>query len=236
MKIKKIIHPYAWELNQARRDEAIVTNQPIVERPFWYENTETGQCYYDLYGCIGWPTDVSGGRVMPGYVAVVGVVKPKEDGKTLQDVVFQLLAEGESRSVPAMLEMIVRLRQEYGFGLHPELLQGWYGDPDRFIMPVALKNERLTQQGKERAEILIIPSTDYCNPDAFKDYMHALQGVLVDKRLFFGNCKILRKHLHAFERGNPAVMAVGGLVYTLLGHCMWADPSQDAAFVVEEGF
>lgn len=174
--------------------------------------------------------------MIPGYLAVVAVVKPKEDGKPLQDAVFQLLAEGESTSVPALLEMIVKLRKLYGFGLHPELLHGWYGDPDMFIMPVALKNERLMQQGKEKAAILIIPPTDYYNPDAFKDYMHALQGVLVDKRLFFGNCKTLRKHLHSFERGNPAVMAVGGLVYTLLGHCTWADPSRDAAFVVEEGF
>ena len=36
--IKLIAHPYAWELYQARIDEAIVTGQDLTERMFWYEN------------------------------------------------------------------------------------------------------------------------------------------------------------------------------------------------------
>lgn len=56
-------------------------------------------------------------------------------------------------------------------------------------MPVALKNERLTQPGGKIATVSIIPPFDYCHPDAFKDYMHSLQGVLVDKRLFSETAK-----------------------------------------------
>ena len=74
--IKKIIHPYAYELRQARLDEAHITGQPLMDRPFYYENIETGEQYYDILACIGWPTEVSDkdeGR--PGYLGIVGVIK-----------------------------------------------------------------------------------------------------------------------------------------------------------------
>ena len=75
-KIEMVTNPYPYETLMARQDEAIVTGRPMMERPFHYHNTENGQNYYDLYACIGWPSEVSDkdqGR--PGYVAVVGVLK-----------------------------------------------------------------------------------------------------------------------------------------------------------------
>lgn len=235
-KIKKVMHPHAWELLQSRKDAAIVTGQPLIEKPFWYENTETGQLYYDLYGCIGFPTEVSEkGKAMPGYVGVIGVVKPKEGGKPIRDAAFQLLAEGAARDVPSLLEMIITMRKEYGFGLHPELLQGWYGDPERFITYVALKNERLVEKDGDKAAILIIPPDDFYDPKSFDNYVHSLRSVLVpDKRRFFlGGHKLLGRILPAFERGTPAVMAVGGLVHSLLSRCEWMDQARSNVFTVD---
>ncbi|NLX50507.1 MAG: hypothetical protein GXY72_00225 [Deltaproteobacteria bacterium] len=237
-KIRKVVHPQAWELRQARIDQAHITNQAIVEKPFWYENTENGQCYYDLLGCIGWPTEVSvqAAKAMPGYAAVVGVVKPKDEAKMIQDAPFQLLAEGESRDVPGLLKLILSLREEYGFGLHPGLLQGWWGDPDKFVTPLALLNERLISKSGENAAVLIIPPYDFYDPSAFENYCQSFHGAFAQNRFFWGHNKILRQHVRRFLRGNPAVMAIGGLVHTLLSHCTWAEPSRDAVFVIEEGF
>ncbi len=236
-KIKKVVHPHAYEIMQARIDQAHITGQPIVENPYWYENLENGQLYYDLFGCVAWPTEVSErGKTMPGYVGIIGVVKSKLEEKSILDAPFQLLVEGEARDVPSLLEMIIAMRREYGFGLHPELLQGWYGDPERFVNIVALKNERLVAKGNDKAAIVIIPPNDFYNPKSFDTYMHSLRSVLVpnNKRLFFGGCNILRQHLRAFERDNPDVFAVGGLVHTLLGHCAWAGSNRNTVFVVED--
>ncbi|HNZ31933.1 MAG TPA: hypothetical protein PKJ25_07555 [Smithellaceae bacterium] len=237
IKIKKIVHPHSYEIMQARTDQAHLTGQPIIEHPFWYENTETGQLYYDLYGCVAWPTAVSEkGKAMPGYVGILGVVKSKIEGALIQDAAFQLLAEGAARDVPTLLEMILAMRKDYGFGLHPDLLQCWYGDPERFVKNVALKNERLVATGGEKAVILIIPPNDFYDPKSFDNYVHSLRSVLVpnNKRFFFGGGNLLKQHLRAFERDNPAVLAIGGLVHTLLGHCTWAGSSRKTVFVIED--
>ncbi len=239
IKIKKVIHPHAYEITQARIDQAIVTGQPTVENPYWYENLETGQLYYDLFGCVAWPTEVSErGKTMPGYVGIVGVLKSNVEGKSILDAPFQILVEGEARDVPSLLEMIIAMRKVYGFSPHSELLQVWYGDPERFVNIVALKNERLVANGGDHSAIVIIPPNDFYDLKSFDTYIQSLRSVLVpnNKRLFLGGCNILRQHLRSFERGNPAVFAIGGLVHTLLGHCAWAGSSRNSVFVIEDGF
>ena len=85
-KVKKIVHENAYGLMQARIDQAFLTGQPLVERTFWFQNIETGQEYYDLYGCVGWPSEVQQKKSdwlgketdRPGYVAIIGVVKLKD--------------------------------------------------------------------------------------------------------------------------------------------------------------
>jgi hypothetical protein len=214
-KIKKVTHEYAWELHQARIDEAIVTKQQLIERPFWYENTEIGQQYYDLYGCIGWPTEVTEkdeGR--PGYVAIVGTIKGK---RAPQDAAFQLLAEAENKDIPTLLQHIIDLRTAWGFGLHPGFLQTFFGDPERFITTLALLNERLMQSG-DRNAILIAPPDDFYVPKSFDHYVRSMHSVVVPGRVRFGfgGNEILKNRLKEFRRDDPAVFAVGGLVHSLL--------------------
>jgi hypothetical protein len=220
------------------QDEANITGQPYVERPFWYENLENGQTYYDLYGCIGWPTEVSDkDEGIPGYAAVVGVIKPKAEGRPVKDSLFQLLAEFENKDVPTLLDGIVALREVYGFRLYPGLMQTFWGDPDRFISTLALYNERLTRFTDERDAILVAPPIDFYLPKAFDQFVRSFRATMMpDKvRFFFGKNEILRNRLKEFRQSDPAVTAIGGLVHSLLNQCMWMDHARENMFVVEEG-
>jgi len=237
MKIKMIVHPHAYELQQAHLDQAHITNQPLVEKPFWYENTETGQTYYDLQGCVGWPTEVSEkdeGR--PGYVAIVGIVKSKKQ-ENPENAVFQLLAEMESKDVPTLMNKMIALRADYGFGLHPNLFETWFGDPERCVTMLAIKNERLTASGDDRQAILITPPDDFYEPTRFDEYVRSMRSCIMpdNPRFYMGHNKILKNRLRKFLRDDPAVTAVGGLVHSLLRRCAWLDQTSENAFVIEEG-
>jgi len=232
-KIRKVIMPQAYETQQARTDHAIITKQPLIARPFWFES-DSGQTFYDLYGCQGWPTEVTekdDGR--PGYAAIVGIVKGQ---RKPQDAAFHLLAEAESKDIPTLLDHMLALRSEWGFGIHPGFLQTWFGDPDRFITTTALLNERLMQTGGEQMAILMSPTDDFYSPKAFDTYVRAMHSVIVPGkiRFGFGGNEILKNRLREFKRDDPAVMAVGGLVHSLLSRCMWMDQTRENCFTIEE--
>lgn len=239
-KIKIVQHPEAFGISQSWKDEANITGQPYVQKPFWYANEETGQTYYDIFGCIGWPTEFSDKRESSaGYIAVVGAVRPKGDGVSPQEAKFQLLTEMEHLDVPSLLQGVLTMRQEYGFGLHPELLHAFFGDPERFVTILALLNERLMRlNGGEKNTILVSPPDDFYTERVFDTYVRSLRSVLVpgNTRLFFGkHNEILKTRIREFRQGDPAVMAVGGLVHTMLSQCMWMDHTRENAYVVEDG-
>lgn len=238
--IKLITHPHAWELYQSRRDEAIVTGQPLTENPYWLENIETGQLYHDIYGCIGWPSEVSDkDEGMPGYIAIVGIVRPNESLEYYNplNANFQLLAENQSKDVGMLLTMAVEMREKYGFKVQPELLKVFYGNPDRFITTVALYNEMLARKhGSENNAILITPTVDLYETTVFDQYVRSLKSCLMpDKlRFYFGGCNVLKNHLREFRKDNPAVFAVGGLVHSLLTNVTWMSTVGDNIFTVED--
>lgn len=233
--IKHISHPYAPELYQARLDHAIVTGQQLIERPWWYEDSDLGYQYHDLFACIGWPTEVTEQRPeLPGYAAIVAVIRPKNlDAETHyepKDARFILLAEVEEEDVPTLLDKCLEMRQRYGYGIQPDLLKVWYGDPDRFLTTLAVYNERL---GDKKA-ILIAPPEDFYVPKIFDNYVRSLRASIKAKRFYFGGHDTIKNRILSFTRDDPAVLAVGGLVHTLLGAVMWMDQRRDNAFVVEE--
>jgi hypothetical protein len=235
-KITKESHPDAFAIARSWEDEARITGQSHIERPFWYMNTETRQLYYDLFGCIGWPSEVTDkDDGMPGYVAIVGVVKPKTGDRPVQDAVFQLLAEFEHKDVPSLLEAVLQLREEYGFGLHPELLHSFHGDPDRFVTTLALLNEKLMAKGGSKASILVSPPADFYVPKAFDHYVRSFRSAIMpDKVLFyFGRHDILKNRLKEFRQGDPAVYAIGGLIHSLYMSTMWMDQTRENTFLIE---
>lgn len=237
--IKFISNPHAWELHQARYDESVVTGQPMVERPFWFENTETDQLYFDIYGCIGYPSEVSDrDEGLPGYAAIVGIVRP-DDSLEHTDPVnanFQLLAEAQSKDVGTLLSLCVKLRKKYGFGCQENLLRVWYGDPERFLTTLALYNEGLVRDGGDKNAILVTPPIDFYSPKIFDNYVRALRSTILPDatRFYFGHNDILRNRLREFRQADPAVLAVGGLVQSLLTNALWMDTAKSNAFTVEE--
>ena len=237
--IKLVTHPHPFETLQARIDQARITNQPMVENPFWFKNTETGQLYHDLYGCIGYPSEIQEkGEEQLGYVAIVGVVRPDEslDHYNPLNADFQLLAETETRDVGTLFTRANELRQKYGFGIHPDLLSVWYGDPERFITTLALRNEDLVRQGGDKNAILVTPPVDLYSEAVFDNYIRSLKSCLLQDnvRFYFGKNSILRNHLKEFRRNNPAVFAVGGLVHSLLTVCTWMSEVNSGIFTVED--
>lgn len=240
--IKHISHPYPAELYQARRDQAHITNQTLVEHPWWYEDLEAKYLYHDLYACIGWPSEVADNDLgLPGYAGIVGVIRPpeltKEERFNPIDAKFLLLAEVQTDDVPTLLKHCLQLREKYGFGIQPNLLTVWFGDPKRFATTLALANERLYELGGSRNEILVSPPDDFYTPMVFDNYVRSLKSCLQkgDLRFYFGDCDILKNKLREFVRDDPAVMAAGGLVHSLLSRCMWMDETQGSTvFNVEE--
>jgi len=236
--IKLISHPHAPEIMMARRDHAHLTGQELMENPYWYEDMETGMLYHDLYACLGWPSEVSEKDTgLPGYAAIVGVIRPPgldmETHYDPRDAKFRLLAEAEDEDVPSLLEKCVAMREKYGYGVQTNLLKVWFGDFDRFYRPLALFNERLG----ENKEILIVPPDDFGIPKIFDNYVRSFESCIRagKTRFFFGGNGILKRRLHKFYSNDPAALAIGGLVYSLLGRCMWMSQSEQGAgcFTVE---
>lgn len=237
MKIKKCAHPQAFELLQARRDAAIVAGQPFVERPHYYEHTESGQQYYELFGCVGWPnaiTDKNKASNKPGYIAVVGIVKGKAGPEKAP---FKILAEYEDHNIIGLFSEMIKMRAEWGFGLFPGLLQTWIGDESRFITELAMFNEELIRRGGDSQAILITPPDDFDDTKVFDVYIRAISQALDQghQRLFYGGNTILKNRVREFLDKDPVIMGMGGLVHSLLSRTMWMDQSRENVFVMEEG-
>jgi hypothetical protein len=236
MKIEKITNPFAWELYQSRRDEAIVTGQPLIERPFWYRNTETGQCFLDIMGCIGWPNVITDKQAKkPGYAAIIGIIKNAGSPETAP---FQLLDETESQNIQTLFKEMVKMRNDYGFGLHPNLLQVWFGNTgdERFNTELALYNVGLMKNGGEKQAILIVPPDDIYDSNVSDIYIRAIRQSVAknSQRLYYGGNDILKNRVGDFLDKDPVIMAVGGLVHSLLSRCMWLDQTRENAFNIEE--
>jgi hypothetical protein len=163
----------------------------------------------------------------PGYAAVLGIVRPaqlsKETHYDAKDAKFLLLEEVEEEDVPTLLDKCLAMRERYGYGIQPNLLQSWYGDPDRLLTTLALYNERL---GPQRA-IMITPPEDFQIPRIFDAYVRSLRSVLRAGRLYLGEHTCLRSRIWEFTRDDPAVLAMGGLIHTLLGACLWMDRAKE---------
>lgn len=238
--IELVAHPYPPEIMMARRDQAHITGQPLVERPYWFRDTESKLLFHDLYACLGWPSKVSDrDRGMPGYAAIMGVMRPQDEPiekKDPRDAKFMVLGEVQSLNVPTLLEQCLKLRKRFGYGVHRDLLKVWYGDPERFIQPLALFNERLRQEQGEGKEILVAPPDDFYTPQPFDNYARSLWSVVrkPEPRLFFGSTTTLKTTIEEFMRDDPIILAAGGLVHTMLNQTLWMEDTSSTIFSVEE--
>lgn len=242
--IKHISHPEPTMLYQARKDQAHITGKDSIELPYWFEDTTTGDMFHALYACLGWPSEVSDkDRGLPGYAAVIAILRPDQLKRDVhydpRDAEFLLLDEVQDFDVPTLIRKCLELRDKYGFGTQKDLMNIWYGDPERFITVMALENERLIDKGGENNAFLIAPPDDFYVPKIFDNYVRSLQSTVIrgKPRLFFTpGLEILKDQINEFRRDDPAVLSAGGLIHTLLNRCMWLGQVEgETVFNVEEG-
>jgi len=232
--IKLITHPEPWQTYRARQDEAAVTGQPFIEKPWWYKNTETGQLYYDIYACIGWPTPVTDqGLGLCGYAAIIGIVRPSETQEHISpaEANFQLIEEKESLDVNSLIDQCLVLKEKYDYK------GSFTGDTEKFITTLALKNEILLRKDSaKKSAIIISPPVDFYDNNNFEIYIRALRSCIQAEkpRFYFGNNPILKTKVQEFTVNDPAVMAVGGMVHTLLNNVLWMDNAANNVFTLDD--
>uniref|UniRef100_A0A6M3LHZ5 Uncharacterized protein n=1 Tax=viral metagenome TaxID=1070528 RepID=A0A6M3LHZ5_9ZZZZ len=231
------IHQEEWPAGteMARRDFAIVTGVKQYDPPYWFVDKETNKEYKGIYGCIGWPGAVMNERDSeqpPGYAAVIGVQR--------EDERFHLLEEVDALSPKLLIDKCLRMRTRWGFKVHPSLLQVFIGDHLRFELIVAQFNSMMISQrgkGSVGEAFIVSPPDEQENPKHWDIYFRQLQYVVAPevKLLILGKIgTLLRNQLTEFKRDNPAVLAVGGLMHTLLGRTPWKTRTEDAVWIMPE--
>ena len=220
---------------QARRDFARITGTDLVELPYWFRDTKTDISYHSIFGAIGWPRKISErGDDRKGYAVIIGVAKGNTDPARAR---FVLLDETEENSVELLLSDAIAMRKRWGFGVHKSLMRVFIGDHRQFEMVVANYNTRMVEAGKEDEALMLSPPDDYESPQAFNIYMRQLQAVLskrtIPKRLHLGQGSIIAKRITAFQRDDPAVFAIGGLIHTLLLRSPWMEQTVPSVFAVD---
>jgi hypothetical protein len=245
--IELVTDEYPLETLQARIDQSIVTGKPMIEKPYHFRNIATGQAYYGIYGCVGWPSpqasEQAGKDSRPGYLGVIGVVKLKSDTIKVEDTVFQLLDEAQEQDVLCLMRRWLEMRARWGHLVIPEMLSSLYGNPDRFVMTMAMLNDRLG----ERDSVSIAAPYDFYDTLMFDTYLRSLRSVFTPQamyaplsssrealmpRFFHGGHEVLKTRLREFGQDDPVIVAVGGLVHSLLIQTMWMEQRSENAFVI----
>ena len=92
------------------------------------------------------------------------------------------------------------------FGIQKHLLTMWLGDPERFLVPLALFNEKLTESGEVNA-IIMTPPDEMYTVKVFDMYVRAMRSVLIEEtsRFYSGYNYILQNRLREFTRDDPCV-------------------------------
>jgi hypothetical protein len=189
-----------------------------------FRNLETGETYLWLAGGIGWPW-----KDVPGFVVVVAVGKMPGEG--IDAPLFTCLDELETDRIEGLLEGCLRLQDRYGFRPGGNLFLNWYGDPDRFATPV---NQFNLKHMKERAEgVYPTAPLDFQQPNHFDLYRRRIKSLAEGKSLFAGKCTALRNRLQGLPKDQdsedcPAIIALGGVVYTFSVYAPWTVRAQVA--------
>ena len=224
---------------QARRDYAHVTKTPVVEPPYWFRDTDTGKEYHGIFGALGWPQRLSeSANSRDGYAVIVGILKIEgQDPENARMEVLEELEE-QSGSEGRLIKACVKMRNRWGYGVHHSILPVFYGDHRPFELVVADFNTRIAETTNDDREAFIVsPPDDFDNPKAFDIYMGRLRSVLVagqDKRLFLEDGQIIRNRIKTFRRDDPAIMALGGLMHTLLLRQPWMEQTTPSVWQMPE--
>lgn len=180
---------------------------PRVRTGVKYLNIENGEEYQCLAGGFAWPS-----LRASGHAVIVGVHIAEENH------VFICLEEHRHKTVRGLLEGAYRLHQRYAANCNTVGFQ-WVGTCTE---PRALEVARFNETVK--SELYFSPANDYIqkNSDDFQAYVEKFYFLFGQARLTVGRCQSLRNVLEnfdtqnieadSFEKGYPAIVALGGVV------------------------
>lgn len=211
----------------ARKDFAEVTKTRQYDPPYWFVDDKTDREYAAIYGCLGWPGQVEDNNSQAnGYAAIIGVSR--------QIGHFYILDEVEAVSPEMLVNKCIQMRSRWGFKEHPALMPFFFGDHLEFDLLVAQINVNLASKNAD--PFVISPPDDFERPNAFDIYFRRIQYVTDpdNKMLHVGDANIFRNRMIQFERGEPSVMAIGGLVHTALGRKPWMMSTEPNVFIVPD--
>ncbi|RJQ56450.1 MAG: hypothetical protein C4530_14520 [Desulfobacteraceae bacterium] len=205
------------------KDMALVTGKKNVPPPFYYRNIENGAEYWTILAGIGWPGKIEERGADPGFAVIVAVDKTDSDKPT-----FRLLAEVQRAGVEELMRDCIGLQQKYG---HSEgLLDYFLGDHEGYTSVYHRINEEIKRQGISPVfrGFYVNPPEDFDKPNAFDLYADSIRSVLGDeKRLFLDEGDLIRAHLQNLKKDSPAILALGGVIHTLLCQKPWRKPVND---------
>jgi hypothetical protein len=237
-KIQMVYPEAAWELYQARKDEAIVTGRDLSEKVWWYQRSDSlpggkkiPREFYDIKGCIAWPSmDYRSGARVDGFGAIVGVIRQPQ--KVPPDLAsFIILDEIVDGDPARLLIRCAEMRKQWGLGLRHDLLTAFTGDPIGHETTLNIINEILPEY------IAVVEPVDNQVVKKYDIYARCILRMLETnpQRLYFGGKPLFKEAIRSMHIDDPAVTAVGGLLHTMLATTSWMDTfDTDGAFLMNE--
>ena len=199
---------------------AEITGKKYHPRPNHFRNKETGEEYYAIAGGLAFPA-----RPAPGFGVIVGAVK----GDDIDQPILKTLDDFEGHGLEDLLTTAEQRRHKWGY---PDTLLYYYGDPERFLESIYAFNERLGDGKGTRTDLFLGHPADFGDPHRTEIFLEQIYSLLRPstsgtKRLFLGECKLLRAHLQNIPVGitaieeSPAVAALGYAVHSLMTMRPW---------------
>jgi hypothetical protein len=220
----------------ARQDWAIVTGQELKLKQATFLHTPSSEYYCNIIGGIAYPV-AAGQEVKPGIVIIMGIQNDP-------DVKFRVLDSFESSNVFSLIEKMVELRKQYGFGLDSRILPSWYGDQQKYQTLIMKSSEALEKRHGINAGLYLRDTIDRRETNAFPLYVRQIFNVLETKRLDVNRDNILTGHMQSLQREDaekgrtddfPAVGLLGGMVHSLQIEKPWLEDAdgQGTVFNIE---
>jgi hypothetical protein len=218
-----------FKIMQSREDWAHVMGTQIPEPTACFQNMATKDYYSYLCGAVGWPGPETNGMLM-----VLAA-----DDSTESDPAIRCIDEMEipvNAGYREMIDIMVLMREKYGYGLCSGLMDTWYGEPEKF---------RAFDTEFANKDLFITHPYGFYEPNRFEIYLHSLRAAAAGNALILENCPKLNGYLKAlppdarYQKGEdlyPAVFALGGGYLSLRQYQPWLYASSPRAYHIDDGY
>lgn len=196
----------------------------------------SGEYYCNILGGIAYPVS-AGQEIKPGVLVILGIQNEPE-------VKFRILESYETENVFKLIEKMVTIRREYGFGKDSRIIPNWYGDQDKYGTLILKASEALEKAHGVNAGLYIRDTVDRREKHSFPLYVRQIFNALETSLLDINQDRMISGHLQSFQREDaengktedfPVVGLLGGMVHSLRIEKPWLEDAdgQGTVFNVE---